>query len=164
MESLVAELASEFPVRRRRAREALVARRSSEVTTALVNELTDPRVRVRWEAAKALAALVDPVSSPALVQAMEDDDEDVRWLAADALVRLGTVGLRAVLSALLKRAGSVDFCRAARHVLRASGARHAEEIVEPVLAALDESEPGVAVPPAAYHALMELKLGREARF
>ena len=158
VDKLVAELANQDPVVRQLARESLVAHKSNEVTAALVAELTDPRDHVRWEAAKALTSLADPVSAPALVHALDDDSEDIRWLASEGLIAIGTKGWRAVLSALIKRASSVDFCQGAHHVLRACAQEGNADVIGPVLAALAESEPGVSVPPAAYNALWDLKV------
>ena len=160
VDSLVADLANKDSVVRQRARESLVALGSNEVTTALVAELTDPREHVRWEAAKALAALKAPVAAPALVHALDDDSGDVRWLAAEALVALGKTGLMAVLSGLIKRASSTAFCRSAHHVLHDCSQEVNAEAIAPVLVALDGPEPGVCAPPAAYAALMDLKVGQ----
>lgn len=157
--TLVAELASQNPVARQLARESLVTIKSNDVTAALVVELSDPREHVRWEAAKALAALKDPVSAPALVQALDDDSADVRWLAAEGLIALGKRGLMAVLSGLLKRATSITYCESAHHVLRACDQGRTAQTLRPVLAALSKSEPGVSVPPAAFAALLALKVG-----
>jgi hypothetical protein len=160
VDSLVTDLANEDPVARQTARESLVALGSNEVTAALVAELTDPREHVRWEAAKALTALKAPVSAPALVHALDDDNRDVRWLAAEGLVALGKTGLMAVLSGLTKRANSTAFCRRAHHVLHDCSQEGNSKAIAPVLVALDGPEPGVCAPPAAYAALMDLKVGQ----
>jgi HEAT repeat protein len=159
VDSLVNDLANKDPVVRQRARESLVTLRTNEVTAALVAELTDPREHVRWEAAKALSALKDPVSAPALVNALEDENGDVRWLAAEGLISLGKTGLMAVLSGLEKRAGSTTFCQNAHHVLHGCSREGNAKTIAPVLVALSESEPGVSAPPAAYAALLALKVG-----
>ena len=160
LDVLVADLAKTDPVVRQSARETLVALGSREVTAALVTELNDPREHVRWEAAKVLAALKDPVSAPALVNALEDDDEDVRWLAAEGLVALGKTGLMAVLSGLIKCAGSTAFCQSAHHVLSGLSQEGSAKAIAPVLVALTGPEPGVFAPSAAYDALMDIKLGQ----
>jgi HEAT repeat protein len=160
VEALVTDLANNDSVARQRARESLVALGSNEVTAALVAELTDPRQHVRWEAAKALAALKAPVSALALVHALDDDSGDVRWLAAEGLKALGRPGLMAVLSGLIKRAGSTAFCRSAHHVLHGFSQEGNANAIAPVLVALDGPEPAVVAPPAAYAALMDLKVGQ----
>jgi hypothetical protein len=160
---LVTDLAKDDPVARQRARESLVALGSNEVTAAMVAELTDPREHVRWEAAKALAALADPVSALALVHALDDDNEDVRWLAAEGLIALGKTGVMAVLSGVTKRSGSTAFCRSAHHVLSHWPQAGNGNAIAPVLNALTGPEPGVCAPPAAYVALMELKVGQRLK-
>jgi len=67
-------------------------------------------------------------------------------------------GLLAVLNALLNRAGSTWFCKAAYHVLYELTDSCDSEILKSVFEALEQSEPGVAVPPAAYNALVALKV------
>jgi HEAT repeat protein len=160
LDVLVADLAKTDPVVRQCARETLVALGSSEVTAALVAELSDPREHVRWEAAKALAALKDPVSAPALVDALEDVDGDVRWLAAEGLIAMDKTGLIAVLSGLIKRAGSTAFCQSAHHVLSGWSQKSSATAIAPVLVALTGQEPGVFAPSAAYSALVDVKLGK----
>jgi hypothetical protein len=95
-----------------------------------------------------------------LVHALDDDNEDVRWLAAEGLVALRKTGLMAVLSGLIKRAGSTAFCRSAHHVLHGCSQEGNAKAIAPVLVALNGPEPGVCAPPAAYDALMELKVGQ----
>jgi hypothetical protein len=160
VDALVTDLANTDSVARQRARESLVTLGSNEVTAALVAELIDPREHVRWEAAKALAALKAPVSAPALVNALDDDNQDIRWLAAEGLIALGRTGLMAVLSGLIKRAGSPAFCQSAHHVLQSCIQEGNAKAIAPVLAALDGPEPGVCAPPAGYAALMDLKVGQ----
>ena len=160
VDSLVSDLANHDPVVRQRARESLVTLGASRVTAALVAELTDPREHVRWEVAKALAALADPVSALALVHALDDDNEDVRWLAAEGLIALGKTGVLAVLSGVTKRSGSTAFCRSAHHVLSHWPQAGNGNAIAPVLDALTGPEPGVCAPPAAYAALMDLKVGQ----
>ncbi len=115
----VNQLAADDPVVREKSRKQLVQLGGHDVTRALVQALIDPRMHIRWEAAKALHVIADPVTATALMHALDDDDEKVRWAAAQGLIALKQVGLLAVLSGLLKRAGSMEFCKAAHHVLHA---------------------------------------------
>jgi hypothetical protein len=154
---LIGGLSNKDPVVRGRSRETLVDIGGHEVTRALVQELIDPRRQVRWEAAKALTTIADPVAAPGLMHALEDDDQDVRWLAGEGLISLGRIGLMTVLSGLTKRAESLDFCKSAHHVLHGLSPRGYAPTVEPVLRALETSEPEVTAPAAAYEALMALK-------
>ena len=157
---LLAELESNDPVQREVARIALVNIGTPEVTAALVSELLDPRQHVRWEAAKALEGLRDPISAHALLEALDDNDPDVRWVAAEGLIRLGHVGLLAALHGLTKHARSTAFCKSAHHVLRELHHQHeSAAIIAPVLETLEHADPSITAPPAAYHALLAIKVG-----
>jgi hypothetical protein len=91
---------------------------------------------------------------------LDDENEDIRWLAAEGLIALRKAGLMAVLSGLIKRAGSTAFCQGAHHVLSGCSHEGNAKAIAPVLAALTGLEPGVCVPPAAFDALMDLQVGR----
>ena len=155
--SLVADLASPRPVVRTKSRKALVAIGKPAVPS-LIRLLSHGKPHVRWEAAKALCGIADPLAAAALVNALDDRDADVRWLAAEGLAALGRGGLQPLLAALLQRAESGWFCEGAHHVCHTLlKRRRFGPILRPVLAALKESEPGVAAPPAAYTALSRLR-------
>jgi hypothetical protein len=155
--SLVADLASPDPAVRTKAREALVAI-GKPVVPSLIQLLSHRKPHVRWEAAKALCGIADPLAASALVNALDDRDGDVRWLAAEGVAALGQDGLQPLLAALLERAQSGWFCKGAHHVCHTLVKRkRLGPILRPLLAALKESEPGVAVPPAAYTALSRLR-------
>ncbi len=154
LEQLVAGLGDGDAAVREKSRLKLVEKNGPDVTRALVMTLIDPRKQVRWEAAKALEVIEDPTAAAALMHAMDDEENDVRWVAAEGLVALDDVGLRMVLSGLMKRAGSIAFCKSAHHVLHKI--KQPADIIAPVLKALEESEPAVAAPPAAYQALLRL--------
>ncbi|MCA9223450.1 MAG: HEAT repeat domain-containing protein [Planctomycetales bacterium] len=151
---LVRQLADADAVVREKARNQLIQLGTSDVTRALLQAVIDPRPHVRWEAAKALQAVADPVAASALMHALEDEVADVRWVAGEGLIALNKVGLRMVLSGLIARAGSVEFRKSAHHVLHES--KDLAGVVAPVLQALGQSEPAVAAPLAAYHALVAL--------
>jgi HEAT repeat protein len=160
---LIEELESTDPVQREAARHSLVRSATPEVTVALVSELLDPRQHVRWEAAKALAGLRDPVSAPALLEALDDNDEDVRWVAAEGLIALGRTGLLAVLHGLTKHARSMGFRKSAHHVLHELQKQgESPGVIAPVLAEVEQPQSAVAAPPAAFHALMALKVGESS--
>jgi HEAT repeat protein len=157
---LLEELKGSDPVQRESARQALVRLGTPEVTVALVGELLDPRQQVRWEAAKALGSLADPVSASALLEALDDNDEDVRWVAAEGLIALGRTGLLAALHGLTKHSRSNAFRKSAHHVLHELLKRgEVPGVIAPVLAALEEADSAISAPPAAYHALLALKVG-----
>jgi HEAT repeats len=155
--SLVADLASPDPAVRTKAREALVAIGKLTVPS-LIRLLSHRKPHVRWEAAKALCGIADPLAAFALVNALDDRDGDVRWLAAEALAALGRESLQPLLAALIERAQSCSFCEGAHHVCHTLvKKKKLGPILRPVLTALGQSEPEVAVPPAAYDALSRLR-------
>jgi hypothetical protein len=155
--TLIKQLGSKDPVERQKARETLVKRGGPEVTRALCAELTDPRPHLRWEAAKGLTAIGDPVASLGLLHALEDNNQDVRWVAAEGLVALGEHGLLTVLSGLTRRARSPEFCESAYHALHKMKKSGHAEVIDPVLIALEGSEPEVTAPVAADKALAAMK-------
>ncbi len=155
--SLVSELASSDPTVRTKARKALVAIGKPAVPS-LIRLLSHRTKHVRWEAAKALCGIADPIAATALVNALDDRDGDVRWLAAAGVVALGRDGLQPLLAALLQRAKSGWLCEGAHHVCHALVKRKKlGPILRPLLAALEEPEPEVGAPPAAYTALSRLQ-------
>ncbi|GAB4542180.1 MAG: hypothetical protein Kow0063_33800 [Anaerolineae bacterium] len=159
---LIATLTSKDSLARQRARESLVDIGKPAVA-ALMEALaaTDSNYHVRWEAAKALSELEDAGAAPVLVNALEDENFGVRWLAAEGLISLGRDGLIPLMEALVQRSDSVVLREGARHVLRmlSEGDLHAQ--ISPVLAALEEVQPTLAVPKAAHTALEELKRSNE---
>jgi hypothetical protein len=164
---LVSALASPDPTVRTKAREALVAIGKARKALVASRKLTVPSLirllshskpHVRWEAAKALCDIADPIAAFALVNALDDRNGDVRWLAAEGLAALGRESLQPLMAALIERAQSCWFCEGAHHVCHTLvNKRKLGPILRPVLAALGQSEPEVAVPPAAYDALSRLR-------
>ena len=125
---------------------------------SLIRLLSHRKPHVRWEAAKALCGIADPIAASALVNALDDRDGDVRWLAAEGLAALGRESLQPLLAALIERAQSCWFCEGAHHVCQTLLKRkRLGPILRPLLAAMEQSEPEIAVPPAAYTALSRLK-------
>jgi HEAT repeat protein len=153
---LILTLTSHNGVERGQARQRLVAL-GRLVTMPLVESLTSPNQHVRWEAAKALVELRDPRAAPALVQVLEDGNFAVRWLAAEALVALGHDALIPLLEALEKGSDSVWMREGAHHVLHTLIGDGVADEALPVLEALQDIEPVVEVPIAAYKVLLELR-------
>ena len=154
---LAAALASSSPVARRKAREGLVSIGKPTVPS-LIPLLLHRKPHVAWEAAKALCGIADPISAFALVNALEDRNGDVRWVAAEGLTSLGRDGLPPLLAALLQRAKSFWLRKGAHRVCHTLvNRKRLGPILRPLLAALEEPEPGVAVPPAAYNAPARLR-------
>ena len=155
--SLIADLARPDPTARTKARETLVAIGKISVPS-LIQLLSHRKPHIRWEAAKTLCGIADPIAAFALVNALDDRNGDVRWLAAEGVAALGRDGLEPLLAALLQRAQSCWFCEGAHHICHTLVKRgKLGRILRPVLAALKQSEPEVAVPPAAYIALSRLR-------
>jgi HEAT repeat protein len=155
-EELVATLASKDGAKRIKTREALIQLGASAVVE-LLKALDDPQQHVRWEAAKILTAIADPSAAEKLLETLGDEDSDVRWVAGEALIALRHAGLRPLLAGLTKSQDSECLYKAAHHVLHVL-ANNAElaPIVKPVLDALDQSEPELAVPIAAERALASM--------
>ena len=152
---LIAALATSSPVARKKAREALVALGGPAVP-ALIQLLSHGQPHVRWEAAKALGAIADPIAASALVNALKDRDGDVRWLAAEGLAALGRDALQPLLAALMEQSDRDWLCEGAHHVCRALLKKKGlAPILRPLLAALDEHEPTLTAPAAAYAARIE---------
>jgi len=154
---LIAALASPSPVARRKAREALVALGKPAVPS-LIQLLSHRKPHVRWEAAKAIGGIGDPIAAFALVNALKDRDGDVRWLAAEGLAALGRDALPPLLAALIDPSNSDCLCEGAHHVCHVLvRKRGLGPILRPLLAALEQTEPKVASPLAAYTALSRLR-------
>ena len=154
---LIEAMASPSPVARRKARETLVALGKPTVPL-LIQLLSHCKPHVRWEAAKALGCIADPIAASALVNALKDRDGDVRWLAAEGLARLGQDALHPLLAALIERNESDWLCEGAHHVCHALlKKRSLGQVLQPLLAALKQSEPEAAAPLAAYTALSQLR-------
>jgi hypothetical protein len=89
---------------------------------------------------------------------LEDRDGDVRWLAAEGVAALGRDALQPLLAALLEGSKPSWLYEGAHHVCHTLvKRRELGPILRPLLAAVRESEPEVAVPPAAYTALSRLR-------
>jgi HEAT repeats len=152
--TLVAELASDDGPTRERARLALV-QVGSPAVPLLVEALGDRRQQVRWEAAKALVQIADPAAAAAFVGALEDREFSIRWLAAEGLIALERAGLEPLLRALIERPDSFYLREGAHHVIHDLHHRGGplKPVLEPVLLALDGTEPGLAAPWEAERAL-----------
>ena len=148
-------LGSRNGLERQHAREALIALGEAAIP-ALIAALGDERVHVRWEAAKAFTVLPVGSAAEALVGALEDEDGDIRWLAAEALTTMKRHGLEALLGALIQRSDSVWLREGAHHVLHSLRETDLKHIAAPVLTALENYAPDLAVPFAAEQALNTL--------
>lgn len=153
----VAQLGHENGLQREKARSALVDIGHPAIDP-LVQTLRSADERVRWEAAKALSQIGDPQAAPALVRALEDPSFGVRWLAAEGLINTDRAGLAPLLDALVHHSGSAWLREGAHHILRTLAIQeNLHDLLAPVLAALDDTEPALEVPPAAQKALDRLE-------
>jgi HEAT repeat protein len=153
--ALMDTLCDRDTLKRHRARLSLVDIGSPAVPY-LVQALEDPDVQecVHWEAAKALSDIGDPAAAPALVDVLGQDEHfGIRWLAAEGLIALERNGVVPLLNALIQRSDSAWLREGAHHVLRILAGRGLNAQVAPVLTALEDIEPAVEVPPAAWAAL-----------
>lgn len=125
----------------------------------LISVLKSPNEHARWEAAKALAEIADPSAAPALVNALCDDKAAVRWLAGSALINLGHDALAPLLRGLEASSDSIWFRDGAHHVLRSLIREGEADEAIPVLEALENLEPRIEAPIAAYHVLQEMNGG-----
>ena len=156
VDQLVAELGSKDAVVRQNARTALVNIGVAAVPS-LVSALDAPLQHTRWEAAKSLAGIADPSAAEGLVAALGDTDSDVRWVAGEALVALGRNALKPVLTTLTKSELPEGTYQSSHHVLHEL-ARQPDRasLLAPVLRALEQPEPEMAVPLAAQKALQNV--------
>jgi HEAT repeat protein len=134
---------------REHTRKALVAEGKAAVKP-LIELLTDPRPHVRWEAAKALSDIGDPAAANALVEALDDEESDVRWLAAVGLVAMKHKGLKALLLALIERPDTIWLREGAHHICHELVRKELFRQLVPLLKALEQPDPEVSVPLAAY--------------
>jgi HEAT repeat protein len=159
--SLVDALASTDGVERHTAREQL-EETGRPAVPFLLRALQSPSEHARWEAAKALGKITDPSAAPALVRTLEDEKAAVRWLAATALISLGRDALVPLLRGLEGNSDSIWFRDGAHHVLRSLIRDGVADEAIPVLEALENLEPCIEAPIAAYHVLEDLRGGGEA--
>jgi HEAT repeat protein len=156
LDQIKANLASHDDRTREKARHTLVAM-GKDAVQSLIEALKDKRYFMRWEAAKALGEIANADAAPALVEALEDEAFDVRWLAAVALIRINIRGLRPLFQALMERGDSTLLREGAHHVIHDLSKGELRKYLLPVLAALEDVEPSMEVPQAAYQALEKLE-------
>jgi HEAT repeat protein len=156
IDNLLAQLGSRDGVQRRKAREQLVDVGKPAIPY-FIAALQSPNERARWEAAKALGEIRQPTAAPALVQALEDEESAIRWLAATGLIRMRRGTLQPLFEALERHANSVWLREGAHHVLHMLIRDGIADEAIPVLQALEDIEPAIEVPVAAYYALKKLR-------
>ncbi|NWG02848.1 MAG: DUF302 domain-containing protein [Syntrophaceae bacterium] len=152
IQSLIMKLSRSDDTVRIQSRESLV-RTGNRAVPQLIETLKHPQHWVRWEAAKALGEIGDPNAAPALTEVLEDDEFDVRWLAAVGLIGMNIKGLKPLLQALMKRGDSTLLREGAHHVIHDLAKGELRKYLVPLKVALEDIEPAVEVPQAAYNAL-----------
>ena len=140
---------------RRRARFA-VEEMGRNVVPELCKVLREGNHYARWEAARALKDLSDPRAAPALVEAL-DDDFGICWLAAEGLIGLGEAALSPLLRPSSTAGAGAPLPGRAPRAHRHKG--FSERLSQPIAAVLDalnDIEPSLEVPIAAWQALQQL--------
>ncbi len=156
LEQLIADLNCDDFIQCQKTRRKLVEMGNAAVPR-LVNELSNDKYWVRWEATKALGQIADKSSSQALVAALEDKEFDVRWLAAEALIRIGKAAMEPLLTALADHGDkSISLRHGAHHVLHDMEKGNLSEMLKPVMASVEDSEPYSEVLAVARRALDNL--------
>jgi uncharacterized protein (DUF302 family) len=156
IQSLIMDLSSRDDTVRVHSRESLV-KAGNRAVPQLIEALQHPQHWVRWEAAKALGEIGDPKAAPALVESLEDEEFDVRWLAAIGLIGMNFKGLKPLLQALTKKGDSILLREGAHHVIHDLAKGALRKYLVPLKIALEDVEPAVEVPQAAYNALDKLE-------
>jgi HEAT repeat protein len=152
IDSLMSDLVCDDVILCQKARRQLVVM-GHKAVSSLVKALGNKKYWVRWEAAKALAQIGDPTATAALTKALEDKEFDVRWLAAEGLINIGQKAVAPLLEALINNANSIWLRQGAHHVLHDMNRGNLDELLRPVMSALEDFEPYVEVPVAARKAL-----------
>jgi HEAT repeat protein len=161
IDALIKQLSDKDGQVREKARLTLVDI-GKEATAPLTKILTARDQQTRWEAAKALVAIADPSAIPALVKTLGDKVFDVRWLVAEALVAIGPECIAPLLETLNERSDELFLREEARHVIKYimrdnPKSLELNEILKPVVAALEGSIARVEVPGVTRTALEKLR-------
>ena len=158
IDTLISDLARSDLGTRQRAHQALMAT-GKPATPYLIRAMNSKHDQTRWEAVKALDEMADPAAAAVLVASLEDETVEVRWRAAEGLITLERYGLEPLFRALIQHSDSIRLRDGAHHVLSRLAAvsdLDLTDLVIPVLAALEDVEPAMAVPVAANQALQDL--------
>jgi HEAT repeat protein len=152
IDSLMTDLVCDDVILCQKARRKLVAL-GHEAVPSLVKAMASKKYWVRWEAAKALSQIGDPTATAALIKALEDKEFDVRWLAAEGLINIGQKAVVPLLEALVDNPRSTWLQQGAHHILHDMNRGELDEVLTPVMQALEDVEPYVEVPVSARKAL-----------
>lgn len=157
IDELLADFTCEDVIKCQKARRLLVSM-GSDAIPHLVKGLSNKRHWVRWEAAKALGQIGDAAAAKALVSALEDNEFDVHWLAAEALINIGLKSLEPLLETLADHGDKSVFLRqGAHHVLHDINRGKFDDVIKPVMSALDNTAPSIEILQVAKNALDALR-------
>jgi hypothetical protein len=152
IDSLMGDLVCDDVILCQKARRRLVVM-GHRAVPSLVKALGSKKFWVRWEAAKALAQIGDPTATIALIKALEDKEFDVRWLAAEGLINIGRKAVVPLLEALIDNPRSTWLQQGAHHILHDMNRGDLDEVLKPVMNALEDMEAYVEVALSARKAL-----------
>jgi len=142
---LISNLADKDSITRIKARAILVSYGHQSVKP-LLETLSSKNQWVRWESAKALGQIHDPSSIKGLIKALRDEMFDVRWLAAEALIAIGKKSLIPLMQAIIKDPDSIWILEGAHHVLHDMEKGDLEQVLRPLLKALESPNETIEVP------------------
>lgn len=158
IEELIAKLADSDGIQREKARNELVEIGGIDVVRALIIAINDHRPEVRFEAAKALIALGDPIAASALAHHLHDVDGDIRRLVAGGMAKLGKDALMTTLTSAIHYASDSGFCEAAHQAFQEFKKYGVHpELMDSLISACEDDEPGVSLPVAAFNALEAIR-------
>jgi len=153
---LINDLTCEDIIRCQKARRSLVAIGHTAVPS-LIEALGSDKNWVRWEAAKALSRIGDPAAIDALMKGLENKEFDLRWLAAEGLITIGKKAVEPLLTTLIHNPITIWLREGAHHILHDMDRGDWNELLKPVMIALESTQPSLEVPIAAKRALDELE-------
>ena len=157
IDALIEDLNCDDVITCQKARRALVAI-GHEAVPYLVKALRSKKNWAHWEAAKALSQIGDPDAAVALIETLEDDEFGLRWLAAEGLIYVGKPAGVPLLKALVHNPNSILLRKGAHHILFDMNRGDLDEILQPVMNALDKFVQNIEVPVEAEKALQKLQM------
>jgi len=158
--SLIDDLTNERELRRDRVRRLLSAL-DAKALPALIKGLKSDNHKLKEESARVLGTIKNREAAEALIGALESDIFDVRWLAGEGLISIGDAALEPAFSALTKRPDSTLIREGIHRVLHGIYRESNQDLIKPVLLALEGPESRLEVPLAAEAALNSLRTSKK---
>jgi len=156
MNKLIEDLNCELVTKCQNARRILVEI-GSDAVPILIKALDNKEKWVRWEAIKALGQIADPAATGALINLLDNPEFDMRWMAAEGLIAIGRATIVPLLKTLVERSNSLLLYEGTHHVLHDIRRGDLDEILKPVMEALESSQATVTVPIEAAIALEKIR-------